>query len=84
MHKIIGTAVLVLSLSGTAFAGAETCKSYSLFGIHLWQVCLPDTKPNPRAAIAPELDAGSAAAALTLFAGGLAIFLGRRRSRPSA
>ena len=48
MRKIIGTAVLVLSLSSTAFAGGETCKPFSLFGITLWEVCLPVSKP-PRA-----------------------------------
>ena len=72
MLKSVGIAVLVLSLSGTAFAGGEKCK---------WLECLP--KP-PHGVIAPELDGASAAGALTLFAGGLAIFLGRRRSKASA
>jgi hypothetical protein len=83
MRKIIGTAVLVLSLSSTAFAGGETCKPFSIFGIRLWEVCLPVTKATPRTAVAPEFNGASAAAALTLFAGGLAIYLGRRRSKTS-
>lgn len=81
MLKTIGTAALLLSLSGAAFAG-ETCKTVWLFGIFPWQECV--VTPTPRTAVAPEFDAATAAGAVTLFAGGLAIFLGRRRSKLSA
>ena len=84
MLKTIGTAALLLSLSGAAFAGGESCKTVWLFGIIPWEECQPVvTKPTPRTAVAPEFDAASAVGAATLFAGGLAIFLGRRRSKLS-
>jgi hypothetical protein len=85
MLKKIGTAALLLSLSGAAFAG-ETCKTVWIFGIIPWPECVVTPTPHvaPRVAVAPEFDATSAAGAVTLFAGGLAIFLARRRSKPSA
>ena len=84
MLKTIATAALLLSLSGAAFAGGESCKTVWLFGIFPWEECQPVIKPTPRTAVAPEFDAASAVGAATLFAGGLAIFLGRRRSKLSA
>ena len=79
MLKSIGIAALLLSLSGAAFAKAENCKTVWFF----FQDCQV-IKPTPRTAVAPEFDGATAAGAVTLLAGGLAIFLGRRRSKVAA
>jgi LPXTG-motif cell wall-anchored protein len=84
MLKTIGTAALLLSLSGAAFAGSEVCKPVTVFGITLWKVCEPVIQHLPRTAVAPEFGAAGAIGAVTLLAGGLAIFLGRRRRKFSA
>ena len=84
MRKIIGTAALLLSLSGAAFAGNESCRTVWVFGIIPWQECQPVIKHDPHLTVAPEFDGATAAGAVTLLAGGLAIFLGRRRSKLSA
>jgi hypothetical protein len=83
MLKTIGTAALLLSLSGAAFAGGESCKTVWILRIFPWEECQPVIKFTPHTAVAPEFDAASAVGAVTLFAGGLAIFLGRRRSKLS-
>ena len=83
MLRSIGIAALFLSLSGAAFAKAESCKTVWLFGIFPFQDCQV-IKPTPRTAVAPEFDGATAAGAVTLLAGGLAIFLGRRRNKVSA
>jgi hypothetical protein len=83
MLKSIGIAALLLSLSGAAFAKAEGCKTVWLWGIIPLQDCQV-IKHTPRTAVAPEFDGATAAGAVTLFAGGLAIFLGRRRSKVAA
>jgi hypothetical protein len=79
MLRSIGIAALLLSLSGTAFAKSEHCKTVWFF----FEDCQA-IKHNPHTAIAPEFNGASAVGAVTLLAGGLAIFLGRRRSRLSA
>ena len=84
MLKTIGTAALLLSLSGAAFAGGEVCKPVTVFGITLWKVCEPVIQHLPRTAVAPEFGAAGAIGAVTLLAGGLAIYLGRRRRKLSA
>jgi hypothetical protein len=83
MLRSIGIAALLVSLSGAAFAKAETCKTVWLFGIFPFQDCQV-IKPTPRTAVAPEFGAAGAIGAVTLLAGGLAIFLGRRRSSVAA
>ncbi len=85
MLKAIGTAALLLSLSGAAFANAGGCKTVWLFGIFpVQEDCQRVIKPISHTAVAPEFDGATAVGALTLFAGGLAVFLGRRRTRLSA
>ena len=83
MLRSIGIAALLVSLSGAAFAKAESCKTVWLWGIIPLQECQV-IKPTPRTAVAPEFDGATAAGAVTLFVGGFAIFLGRRRSTVAA
>jgi hypothetical protein len=68
MIKQIGLAILFIAMAGSAAAGDKDKKCQK-----------KDCDPVPHWVKAPEIDAASATAALTLMAGGLAVLLGRRR-----
>ena len=67
MLKLVASTVLMLALSGVAAAGGD--KPCGL-------QC-----PTPPSVKAPEINATSAAAALTLLLGGLVVLRGRRTGR---
>jgi hypothetical protein len=74
MIKQIGCAILFIAIAGSAAAGDKDKKCK--------KDCAPAT-PTPWVK-APEIDAASATAALTLMAGGLAVLLGRRKKELKA
>ncbi len=81
--KKIGITVLLAALSGVASAN-DSCK-IDQFLWFSFEVCTPvghDHGSSP--ASAPEIDPGSAMAALTMLMGGLAVLRGRRSKNPEA
>jgi hypothetical protein len=80
--KKIGIVVLLAALSGVASA-KDTCK-LEQFWLFSWEVCTPVVEHGSPPASAPEIDPGSAMAALTMLTGGLAIVRGRRSKNPVA
>jgi hypothetical protein len=74
----LGLAVALLTFAGIASAG-NGGKCSSTWWIALLEGCKqPAPAPAPTHLSAPEFDAASAFAALTLMAGGLAVLRGRR------
>ena len=84
MLKSIGIAALLLSVSGAALANGQDCKTKTVWVFGLFPIKEQVCEITKRTAVAPEFDAATAAGGVTLFAGGLAIFLGRRRSKVAA
>jgi hypothetical protein len=79
--KKIGIAVLLAALSGVASAN-DSCKTEQF----LWfsfEVCKPVEHIHSSPATAPEIDPGSAMAALTMMMGGLAVLRSRRSKTPA-
>ena len=81
MVRKIALGILLMAVAGAASANASTggvsCKTEYLFGVIPYEVCTV-VKKNPRPVAAPEINAASAVAGLTLMIGGLAVLRGRR------
>lgn len=79
--KKFALAVLLTTVAGIASANTSTgvvCTTHWFLGIIPYEMC---TSPNPvihDPVKAPEIDAASAIAGLTLMIGGLAVLRGRR------
>ena len=79
MVKKLALAILMTSLAGIASATAPrdvSCTTRYFWGLIPYEVCTVDRQTKPLAA--PEIDAASAVAGLTLMIGGLAVLRGRR------
>jgi hypothetical protein len=78
MGKKLALAILLASVAGVASADSDgrICKTEYFLGIFPYEVC---TFPKPVVA-APEIDAASTSAGLTLMVGALAVLRGRRKS----
>jgi hypothetical protein len=79
MIRKIALGVLLAAVA-TAASAKETCKTEHFFFIP-YEVCTKD-KPTPVAA--PEIDAASAVAGLTLMIGGVAVLRGRRKTNTAS
>lgn len=77
MVRKLALAIVLTTAAGMASAAAfgETCTTHYFLGIFPYEVC---TTTPPRNVAAPEIDASSAAAGLTLMIGGLIVVRGRR------
>jgi hypothetical protein len=79
MVKKLGLAILLATVAGVASATPPGCHTEYFLGLNFlpYEVCTPDTsRKHPVAA--PEIDAASAVAGLTLMIGGLTVLRGRR------
>ena len=77
MVRKLALAIVLTTAAGIASATpvGVTCTTHYLFGIFPYEVC---TKTPSNPVRAPEIDAASAVAGLTLMVGGLAVLRGRR------
>jgi hypothetical protein len=84
MIKKLGLIALLAAVSGAANAGQVVCTIQYLWGIiPIGETCT-STGGNGHGgspAAAPEIDPGSAMAALTLVTGGLVVLRGRRKNK---
>jgi hypothetical protein len=78
MLKKIGITALLAALSGVASANGS-CKPEQFWGLTV-DACTPGHHHISSAVKAPEIDPASAAAALTLVLGGLAVIRSRRKN----
>jgi hypothetical protein len=80
MVRKIALAILLTSAAGIASATPTgmTCTTHYFLGIIPYEVCTWNNPPPKPVVAAPEIDAASAVAALTLLVGGLAVLRGRR------
>jgi hypothetical protein len=78
MVRKLALAIVLTTAAGVASATAPgvTCTTHYFFGIFPYEVCTATPPSNP--VRAPEIDAASAVAGLTLMIGGLAVLRGRR------
>ncbi len=76
MNRMLGLAVLLVTLSGASSA-AEICKFDTHFGIPV-RVCAPAGGSGLQPAAAPEIDPASAMTGLALTVGGLVVLRSRR------
>ena len=78
MIRKLGLAIVLTTAAGIASAATPgtTCTTHYFLGIFPYEVCTNNPRPKPVAA--PEIDAASAVAGLTLMIGGLAVLRGRR------
>lgn len=78
MRKL-ALAIVLTTAAGIASATPPgvTCTTHYFLGIFPYEVCTTTPPANPVVA-APEIDAASAVAGLTLMIGGLAVLRGRR------
>lgn len=78
MVRKLALAIVLTTTAGIASAAAlgTTCTTHYFLGIFPYEVCTHNPPPKPVAA--PEIDAASAVAGLTLMIGGLAVLRGRR------
>jgi hypothetical protein len=78
MVRKLALAIVLTTAAGIASASPPgiTCTTHYLFGIFPYEVCTATPPSNP--VRAPEIDAASAVAGLTLMIGGLAVLRGRR------
>ena len=84
MVRKLALAIVLTTMAGVASAGGRgttTCTTHYFLGFP-YEVC--KTSPNPSPVAAPEIDAASAVAGLTLMIGGLAILRGRRTKTAAA
>lgn len=77
MVRKVGLVLLLMGLSSIACA-SESCKVEYFLGWIPMEVCSPVLGRSTAPQAAPEIDAGSAIAALTLAMGGLAVLRSRR------
>lgn len=80
MVRKLALAIFLTSVAGIASATVTTpdrsCTIHWFLGIIPYEVCKTPDPPNPVAA--PEIDATSAVAGMTLMIGALAVLRGRR------
>ena len=78
MVRKLALAIVLTTATGIASATPPgvSCTTHYLWGIFPYQVCTTTPPPNPTKA--PEIDAASAVAGLTLTIGALAVLRGRR------
>jgi hypothetical protein len=80
MVRKFAFAILMTTIAGIASAKVNdpnvTCTTHYFWGIFPYEVCTNNPPSNP--VKAPEIDAASAVAGLTLTIGGLAVLRGRR------
>jgi hypothetical protein len=78
MLRKLALAIVLTTATGIASAtpAGVTCTTHYLFGVIPYEVCTVVKTPKPTAA--PEIDAASAVAGLTLMIGALAVLRGRR------
>ncbi|HEX3945971.1 MAG TPA: hypothetical protein VHW69_18000 [Rhizomicrobium sp.] len=80
MVRKLALAIILTTAAGVASATSTssgvTCTTHYFLGFIPYEVCTANPKPTPVAA--PEIDAASAVAGLTLMLGGLAVLRGRR------
>jgi len=80
MVRKIAPAILLTTVAGIASATVSTpdrsCTTHWFLGLIPYEVCT--TTPPGKPVAAPEIDATSAVAGLTLMIGGLAVLRGRR------
>jgi hypothetical protein len=76
--KKFAIALLLTTAAGIASATPPgvSCTTHWFLGIFEYEVCTKTPPPNP--VRAPEIDAASAVAGLSLMIGGLAVLRGRR------
>jgi hypothetical protein len=79
MFRKLALAIVLTTAAGIASATAPgvTCTTHYFLGFFPYEVCTTTAPPRPPVA-APEIDAASAVAGLTLMIGGLAVLRGRR------
>jgi hypothetical protein len=79
MIRKLALAVVLTTAAGIASATPPgvTCTLHYFLGIFPYEVCT-STPPTKPVVAAPEIDAASAVAGLTLMIGGLAVLRGRR------
>ncbi len=79
MVRKLALAIVLTTAAGIASATVSTvtCTTHWFLGIFPYEVCTHNPPPKPVAA--PEIDASSAIAGLTLVMGGLAVLRGRHR-----
>lgn len=79
MVRKFGMAILLATVAGFASATPPgvTCTTEYFLGIFPYEVCTYDPM-HKHVVAAPEMDAASAIAGLTLMIGGLAVLRGRR------
>lgn len=78
MARKLALAILLTTATGMASANVSgvTCTTHWFLGIIPYEVCTSNPPPNP--VKAPEIDAASAVAGLTLTISALAVLRGRR------
>jgi hypothetical protein len=80
MVRKLALAIVLTTAAGIASATVapvgRTCTTHWILGIFPYEVCT--TAPPSKPVAAPEIDAASAVAGLTLMIGGLAVLRGRR------
>jgi hypothetical protein len=78
MVRKLALAIVLTTAAGIASATPPnvTCTTHYFLGFIPYEVCTNNPPPNP--VKAPEIDAASAVAALTLTIGALAVLRGRR------
>jgi hypothetical protein len=78
MLRKFAFAILLTTAAGIASAtpAGVTCTKHWFLGVIPYEVCTKAPQPGPVAA--PEIDAASAVAGLTLMIGALAVLRGRR------
>jgi hypothetical protein len=80
MIRKLALAIVLTTAAGIASATTTppgvTCTTHYFLGFIPYEVCT--NNPNPKPVAAPEIDAASAVAGLTLMIGGLAVLRGRR------
>jgi hypothetical protein len=79
MVRKLALAIVLTTAAGIASATPPgvTCTTHYFLGIFPYEVCTV-TAPSKPVVAAPEIDAASAVAGLTLMIGGLAVLRGRR------
>ncbi len=79
MLRKFGLAILLTTVAGVASAtpSGVSCTTEYFWGIFPYEVCTIDPS-HKHIVAAPEMDAASAIAGLTLMVGGLAVLRGRR------
>jgi hypothetical protein len=79
MLRKFALAILLATAAGSASAipPGVTCTTHYFWGIFPYEVCTNNPSP-PKSVAAPEIDAASAAAGLTLMIGALMVLRGRR------